>query len=685
MTRPRLVGLLTLSLLLLAATAARALESAPSVSRHVTASLVSDTDAYEPGKPFRLGLRLQLAPGWHVYWRNPGDAGIPPELTLTLPAGSTAGDMQWPAPVRLPEGPAMTYSYTGEVVLPVGVTPGAGPGALDVAAKAEWLVCKDICVPEEGAFALSLPPGAPAPSAQAALFAAADARMPRPSPFTAQVGAGAELDLAGAGLSRASVQDAWFFPSAWGAVDQAAPQPFAVREGGLTMRLQPGPTFDAKAALTGLLVLRDASGQESYLDVSAAPGAVPPAEAAVPLARALLFAVLGGLVLNLMPCVFPVLAIKAMALARLSGRARGEVRSHALSYTAGVVVSFGLLGAALIGLRAAGGAVDWGFQFQTPAFVAATAWLLFAVGLNLSGVFEFGGSLAGSGQSLLTGRQGHLASALTGLLAVVVATPCTAPFMAVAIGAALAAPAPAALGVFLAMGAGMALPYAALAAVPRLADRLPRPGAWMEVLRGVLAFPMYGAAAWLAWVVAQEAGAPGVLATGAGLVLLGFAAWALGRTQRGMGPWRRVGQAAAVAACAGALAMLPGLSVQPLQAADVTTGPAEPFTTARLAALRAEGRPVFVDMTAAWCITCLVNERVAIDTGSVQRAFTARRVAYLKGDWTRKNPEITAFLRENGRSGVPLYVYYPPSAGPVILPQVLTAGALLDQVDPNRS
>ncbi len=672
--------LLAALLCILPLAAAHAAESGAVSSRHAVVTLVSDTDAVQPGRPMRLGLRFRLAPGWHIYWQNPGDAGAAPELTLTLPTDASAGPVDWPTPDRQPEGPVMTYGYQGAVTLPVSVTPGAG--GLDVTVKADWLVCEKICVPEDGAFHLALPPGQPAPSSEAPLFAAAAARSPVPSPFPATVAPDGTLVLSGEGLSGLTVADAWFFPASWGAVDQAAPQPLVVAAGSVRLRLKPGESFDAKAALSGVVVLRDRAGQESYLQVSAAPGGAPadPASSAL---RLLGLALLGGLVLNLMPCVFPILAMKAVAIARLSGTGRNAVRAHAASYTAGVVTAFAALGAGLMLLRGAGEAVGWGFQFQSPVFVAATAWLLFLVGLNLSGVFDVGGRLAGAGQGFAA-RGGHAGSFFTGLLAVVVATPCTAPFMGAAIAGALAAPAWLTLSVFLVMGLGLALPYALLAVAPRLAGLLPRPGRWMDVLRGVLAFPMYGAALWLLWVLSLQAGPDGVLAGGAGLLLAGFAAWSFGMGQRSGRTGRRVGLLASAAAVLALVALAPPLrTATPSSAAASSAGPAaEPFSNTRLAALRAEGRPVFVDMTAAWCVTCLVNERIALAPQAVQDAFARNRVAYLKGDWTRQDKEITAFLREHGRDGVPLYVYYPPGGPPAVLPQILTASAVLDEIKP---
>jgi len=675
---PRLV-IFSLLFALLAADPAAALESAPATSSRDTATLVSDTDAVTPGTPFRVGLHLHLAPGWHTYWRNPGDAGVAPELGLVVPPGATSGPIAWPTPNRVAEGPVMTYAYTGDLLLPVTVMPGAQDGPIAIQAHARWLVCKEVCVPEQADFRLDLPVGSPDPSAQAPLFAAHDRAVPRASPWQAQIAPDGSLWVQGPELRPATVMDAWFIPDHAGLIQDDAAQPLSVRQGGFVLALKLAQGAKPDAGLSGILTVRDRTGLQTDVELHAVPGAAP-APAFPPLPRVLVFAFLGGLILNLMPCVFPVLAMKAVALAQ--GAARGQTRMHGLFYTAGVLVTFAALGGGLLAARAAGAAAGWGFQFASPVFVAAMAWLLFGVGLNLSGVFVFGGGLTGTGSALVE-RGGHLGSFFTGLLAVLVATPCTAPFMGVAIAAGLAAPPAVTMLVFLVMGLGLAAPYAVFSAVPSLGRLAPRPGRWMEVLKQGLAFPMYGAAAWLVWVVSQEAGSSGVLGTAAGFVLLGFAAWVLGISQQASNRNRRFGQSAAVAAVLLAAAVLSGIAVAPgTPAVASPTEGSEAFSPTRLAALRAEGRPVFVNMTAAWCVTCLVNERVAISSNPVRQAFAAHNVAYLKGDWTRQDPAISAFLREHGRDGVPLYVYYPPHEGqPVVLPQILTENAVLQELN----
>jgi thiol:disulfide interchange protein len=672
-------GLLAVALLV-CAIPAMALESAPVTSARAVVSLVTDTDAIQPGTPFRVALRLRLANGWHTYWKNPGDAGVAPDLTLEVPDGTTQSPIDWPTPRRIEEGPVMTYSYTGDVLLPVTLTVHGNTPAT-IRAHAQWLVCKDICVPEEADFSLTLPSGRPDLSAQAPLFQAHDRAVPRASPWTAHIAPDGILFVQGPELTPATVTDAWFIPDQSNRIQDDAAQPLSVRDGGFTLALKPASGFAAAKPLSGVLSVRDRAGLQADVVLEAAPGLAPP-PAMPPLPQILLFAFLGGLILNLMPCVFPILAMKAVALARNAGKGR----AHAVAYTAGVLVTFVGLAGALLAARAMGTAAGWGFQFASPVFVAVMTWLLLAVGLNLSGVFQIGAgwtlTSAGSG---LTTRHGAAGSFFTGLLAVLVATPCTAPFMGVAVAAGLAAPPAVTVLVFVVMGLGLASPYIAFAELPGLAGIMPRPGRWMEVLKQALAFPMYGAAAWLLWVVSQEAGSVGVLVTATGAVLIAFAAWLLGAAQAssdqpGAGHrMQRIGQIAALAALLAAGATLAEIRESAATGTSIQAeNGAEPFTPARLAALRAQGRPVFVNMTAAWCVTCLVNERVAIATTPVKQAFEAADVAYLKGDWTRQDPAITAFLRQNGRDGVPLYVFYPAGgAQPEVLPQILTETAVL--------
>ena len=662
------IGLLALLSAALLPVGVSAAESPSIQSSRTVATLVTDTDSVAAGRSFHAALRLRLAPGWHTYWQNPGDAGIPSSVDLALPPGSSAGPIEWPLPQRVAEGTLTTYAYTGDVVLPFEITPGQG--GQSIKAHAEWLACKDVCVPESADLALLLPEGIPSPSPQAALIQAARAHVPHPAPFAATLAADGTLTLSGNGLPR-DVTAGQFFPNESGVVERAGPQAPLSDAGELTLRLDPISASPNPSTGAGVLALSSRDGTVAYelsptLVLAAKPQASPHL---IPL---LLLALGGGLLLNLMPCVFPILAMKAIALTRLAGAPARRIRAEAASYSLGVVATFMALGGALAALREAGQGAGWGFQFQSPVFVTVVAWVLFAVGLSLSGVFAVGTSLMGRGRSL-TERGGHLGSFLTGVLAVVVASPCTAPFMGTAVAGALTLPARQSLAVFAALGAGLALPYAVLASVPRLAAILPRPGQWMVTLQQMLAFPMYAATAWLVWVVSQQTGPAGVLTASVGLVGVGLATWSLGQASQ------RSGWSKWLARCS---ASVVGVLLIGLLSTGVTpaSDKAEPFTTARFDELRNQGRPIFVNMTAAWCLSCLVNEKLALSPPAVQAALAQSNVAYLKGDWTTKNPAISTFLHQLGSDGVPLYVIYAPGRNPVVLPEILTEATVLDEL-----
>ncbi len=644
--------------------ALHATESVPVPAAHSTASLITGTDASTAGQPIKAALRLQLAPGWHTYWRNPGDAGLPPGLAVQLAGGGTVGDLAWPAPQRIAEGSVTAFGYTGDLVLPFTITPAATP--LRLQAHASWLVCRDICIPQEADLSLDLPAGPATSSPQAPLLAAASANLPQPAPFAAALAPDGTLTLSGTHLP-GGVTQAEFFPLGDGRTETLGARAPTRQGDTLRFPIKLSAVANAPGPVAGVVTLATADGTRSFT-VSATPAAAIQPPTAWPF---LLPAFLGGLLLNLMPCVFPILAMKAMALARLSGATSRRIRREAASYTAGAVLAFAAVGLGLAALRSAGHAAGWGTQFQSPVFVTAIGWLLFAAGLNLSGVFEVGAGWAAAGQSA-AGRGGHLGSFATGVLAVVVATPCTAPFMGAAIAGALAAPPASTALVFAAMGLGLALPYAAVAVLPQAARLLPRPGAWMVVLRQALAFPMYAAAAWLLWVASLQGGASAVLVAAVGFVAVGLAAWLIGLSQAWSRRGRRVGQVAALAAVCGAAGLLASPSA--------TAERSEPFSASRLAELRQQGRPVFVNMTAAWCLSCLVNERLALAPQATRDAFARAHIAYLRGDWTRQDPAISAFLHDHGRDGVPLYVFYPPGRNPDVLPQLLTEGALLHEI-----
>lgn len=675
---------------------------------HLKAELVSSTQGIQPGQTIHVALRQQIQKDWHTYWRNPGDSGEATKLTWTLPPGWTASDFTWPTPHRLPVGPLVNYGYSDEVILPLTLTAPstATPGqTLTLKAKAQFLVCADICVPEDADLSLALPITAgPAPvdPQWGGRIAKVLADAPKPAGLTGafeKQGDVVKLAITGPALKGVDLAGAYFFPFSGSAIDHAKPQAIERGADGLTLTLTPGYGFQAQAPteLAGVLSLDGKAYELAAKPGPAPPGASglgpPPARLAAPagaanlgLVSAMLFAFGGGLILNLMPCVFPVLAMKAASLAGHGG-AHGDARRQGVAFGAGVLATFLALAGALIAVRAAGAEVGWGFQLQNPTVVAVLALVMLAVALNLSGVFEVGTSLQGVGTGLAA-RGGLTGAFFTGVLAVVVAAPCTAPFMGPAIGWALTQPAIAALAVFLGLGIGFAAPFVAVAFVPALINRLPRPGPWMDIFRKALAFPMYGAVAWLVWVLTVQAGPNAVPRILGAAILLAFALWLAGAAQRRHAMGGRPGALAAVAAVLSVLAVAGG-AVWPAYAdtgaatgAEAAELDAQAYTPEKLATLRAEGRPVLVNYTAAWCVSCQVNDQVALSTRPVSEALARNNAVYLKADWTKRDPQIAEELARFGRAGVPLYlVYGAKGEEPAILPALLTPGLVVKALD----
>jgi thiol:disulfide interchange protein len=661
----------------------------PNEAPKVHVQLIADRDAVRPGGTFTVAVEQDIAAGWHTYWSNPGMAGQPTEVKWTLPPGWKAGPIQWPYPIRVATGPIMDYGYEGKVWLLVDVTaPTDAPtGTVTLNGLVQYLVCSNICIPEEGKAAtkIVIDPAAGGPAASSAGdFAAARAKIPATSPWPMRFAVGQDLRLfveapALAGTARPTgVQ---FFPAATGMVVDAAAQSFGFAGNGLVVELKPGETMAKTKALEGVLVLASSDGSVQALTVKATPGLVPAVKTAeeFSLWLALAFAALGGLILNIMPCVLPVLAMKALALAGHAGADRAHARAESFSYALGAILSFVAFGLVVMGLRAGGAAIGWGFQLQEPIVVAGLALLMVAVGLNMSGVFEIAPISAGDA---LARRGGLVGAFFTGVLAVAVAAPCTAPFMATAIGYGFTQDAPVVIGIFVALGIGFALPFLLLGLMPALHKLLPKPGLWMVRLKKLLALPMYAAAGWLVWVLAQQVDRTGLIAAVAAVIALAVMLWIYGRVQMSSGVAKTagwIGMAVFFGGGAYALAFVASASPPAPVTVNAHAGMAsEPYTPARLAALRKEGRAVFIDATASWCITCLVNEEAALSRPSVHAAFKDRKIALLVADWTNKNPEITALLEQHGRSGVPLYLYYAPGAADAkILPQILTEGEVL--------
>ena len=660
----------------------------------VHARLVAEDASVPPGGSITVALEENIRDGWHTYWVNPGDAGAASEIKWTLPKGWSAGDIQWPTPKRLPVGPLMDYGYEGKLWLLQKLTVPADAKAGDTVtlkAAVDWLVCKDICVPEDATLTLPVKIGPAAPDAGVAKdFAAARNLLPVASPWKLNYALSKNLDIyaAAPALAAAHPVEASFFPDKSGIVKGSAPQKMAFTKDGLVLRLAPGDKAASMGgSLTGVLVLKSSDGSIQALNVDAPSGPVPDAFGSrsgsgattgdITLWIAILSAFLGGIILNAMPCVLPILAMKALALASHSGREHHEAAREGFAYSAGAILSFLAFGLVIVLLRQGGATVGWGFQLQEPIAVAGFALLIFAVGLNLSGVFEVGSVTVGDS---LAQRTGPVGAFFTGVLAVAVAAPCTAPFMAAALGFALTQSVTSAMLIFLGLGVGFASPFLILGVWPRALSFMPKPGTWMLRLKQFLAFPMYGAAAWLVWVLAQETGANGVAIVLAAFVALALAAWLWTVTRdlsvRGRGLGMVTALLVLLAGFYG-LSLLHAAAAQP--SATSATANAQAFTPERLASLRASGKPVFVDATAAWCITCLVNEQAVLSRPGIKSAFADRHVEYLIADWTNRNAAITKLLDENGRSGVPLYLYFAPGADkPVILPQILTESGVLE-------
>lgn len=709
-----LLPLLALTALLLSYGEPRAEDS----YTYAAPSFTAEYDALSEGKPFYAMLTLDIAPHWHTYWYNPGDSGLSTEVVWDeLPAGLSISPIGWLPPKRVVMPPLTNYGYEGAAHHLFRITPPAEMPAegITLTGKSSWLVCKETCIPERADISLTVAKGESdirSSAAGAVEDALTQARLP---------GAGAEVkDVTEKNFSviitlpentaAEGIKQAYFFPKQDDLIEHSAKQPFTGKGHKLTLTLTRG-YGDVPDTAEGFLRVTFKDGTKNIYRVGAHPGwlgaagavsaaapdsagesgknagaavntvapvtaaaAMPPA--AAPAERSLfvilLFAFLGGIILNAMPCVFPVLSLKAVSISAKAAASPGAARMNGVCYTAGVLAGFLIAAIALLALKSAGESVGWGFQMQSPVFVGAMAMLLFLVGLNLAGYFDitlmFGGNVAAASKGGLKG------AFFTGLLAAAVATPCTAPFMATALGVALSKPPAVAVIVFLALGLGLAFPYLLLTFIPALTRMLPRPGAWMETFRRALAFPMFLSAVWLLWVLMQQTDPNGAALLMTGMICAAAALRISARALR-----KPIYGALFLALSLFAIAPFFALTPHPraagtaVQSGNSAATGSRAYSEARLNELRDAGKPVFVYATAAWCITCKVNERVALKSRPVQDLFAERGIAVLRADWTNEDPHITAFLERFGRNGVPLYVYFAgKDAEPVILPQLLS-------------
>jgi thiol:disulfide interchange protein DsbD len=654
---------------------------------HLHVQLVVPEAILMAGNPTEAGLYFKLEPGWHVYWKNAGDSGEPPHIKWTLPDGVTAGPLQFPAPKRLALGPLMDFGYEDEVLFPFAFTTEktAKSGTVELIAKADWLVCREVCIPGKAELRSDalvidhLLKDVPAPGPDAAIYQRLAGRLPQPLPANEKaIFQPSQLGFQLAVETGQRESSAVFFPEEQDILDNPAPQKLTPTAKGFVLDLKKDANLTANPAqLKGVLEL---SGGRAY-QIAAIPGTIAagaPSLAWGLLARATGLAFLGGLLLNLMPCVFPVLFLKGLALVNSGNEERHKLRTHGYVYAAGILVSFWVLVGALLALRAAGATLGWGFQFQSPVFLSLMAGLLFFLGLSLAGQFEIGLTLTSAGGSLAQ-KQGYTGSFFTGVLAVVVATPCTAPFMGAAIGYALAQSPAITFAVFTALALGLAAPYVALTLQPTWTRLLPKPGAWMEVLRQAVSVPIFVTVIWLAWSLISAYGAGLLRSLLGSFLMLAIAGWFLGRWPAKR--WSTVVAGLIVLVVITASVIAPKkLAAAPETSTTIEQqGGWQPWSAQAVSSYQAQGRPVFVDFTASWCLSCQVNERVALQQPQVQQAFKDANVALLKADWTRGDDAITQALAAMGRSGVPAYALYVPGENsPRLLPEALTPGIVTD-------
>ena len=687
-TRMKRRSILILAIFLALAARPLSMAAAPVRSGPVEAELVSEQSTIQPGGSFFAAIRLSADAGWHTYWKNPGDSGLASTVTWDLPQGFSVGPLLWPIPERFETSGSVSYGYAGETFLLVEIrTPAdlSPDTTVVVRAKATWLACRIECTPGSAALELALPVSAESPTIVTLwrdAFISAKARIPVPDPgirMEARL-SGKKIVLAAEPLPVSSGSRFLFIPAAAGLIADAAPQEAHIQGNRVELPLELAAGSAAPSRLQGILVeTGPAAARAREVDLPVEGTGARGSASPVALLIALLFAFLGGILLNLMPCVLPVLSLKVLGFVRESQRTGRSALRHGLAFSAGVLISFWLIAGVLLALRAGGQLIGWGFQFQDPALVAVMAALFFLIGLNLLGVFEVGVSFTTLGTGSRSGG-GWAGSFLSGFLATAAATPCTAPFMGSALGFALSQPALAAFGVFTALGAGMAAPYLALTASPGLLARVPKPGPWMETLRNAMAFPMMGAVIWMISVLAALSGVPALVTLLAGLLVSALGAWIWGR---GGGISRSarsriVSGTLAVILVAGSTAFA-AVSARTSRALETAQEDAswEQWSPGRVEELRAAGTPVFIDFTAKWCLTCQVNEAVALRNPGVLRRFRELGVALLKADWTDSDDTIARAIAGFGRAGVPVYVLYAPgNRDPVLLPEILTPGIL---------
>lgn len=678
----------------------------PVKAGHVTAELIAEVSSFQPGQPFWVGLRLEMDDHWHVYWRNAGDAGTPPEIFWNLPQGFSAESIQWPIPEKIQLGPLTNYGYHDNVIFPIKIIPPESANAgekLTLSAKAEWLVCKEVCIPGSANLALNL-----TVSDDATVYNNSDAALI--NTYREKVPTKTEdwnfgltwtdndiiIELYPPDWYQDDLADLSFYPFERGVISYSAVQKTEATDGHYRLTVERDENIGLKPDTLNGILLNDSGWRgpdsEKAIEVSLVHNNDINAVAAVSdissFWTALLFAFIGGIILNLMPCVLPVLSLKILGFVQQAQESRAKSFGHGLTFTAGVLISFWILVGALLVLQATGESIGWGFQLQSPEFLMILSGFIFLFGLNMLGVFEIGTSLTGVGAES-TRKNGWAGSFMNGVTATIVATPCTAPFMGSALGYSLAQPPLISIMIFTALALGMSSPYIILSAFPRLLKFLPKPGAWMNTLKQVMGFLLIATVIWLAWVLSIQAGAIAVVALLAVMFMLGLGAWILGKwgtlvvsTGKRMTAWALFATVLIIGLGFG----LFGVSLStPAEADNIQASHGlnwGKFTPELVQQKRSEGKPVFIDFTAAWCLSCQVNERVAFGSREVLDRFKKLGVVSIKADWTTRDASITKALAEFGRNSVPLYVLYGPgSERPIILPEIITPDIVLNALE----
>lgn len=662
-----------------------------SQTRYTQLELLTEKTELSAGETATIALEQMIAPHWHTYWKNPGDSGAAPIINWTLPDGWSVSDIIWQTPDKIPYGPLLNYGYSNSALLMQNLTaPEDYQGEpVTLTADIEVLVCEDICIPEYDTLSVTLNAGNAPSSYDQDIIQSSKKDLPPPLGTKATYKEDSNHFTLSASLPATlrnkTITHAEFIPEAWGAVINAAPPSFEIKNNILSITQERGEQDTEEfQTLNGILKITDNAAETYIYEFTAQPENTPQNQATqnpsntdkpnhaplslVGIITTIFLAFIGGLILNLMPCVFPVLSIKALSLVKLADHHPEQAKAHGIAYTSGIILSFLLIAGIMIAIQASGAEIGWGFQLQNPLVIGILTYLLFVIGLNLSGLFEIKNPFANIG-SKAASKNSPSGAFFTGILATLVATPCTAPFMATALGVALVQPPIIALLIFTGLGFGLAFPFLLLSFLPNLQKIMPKPGAWMKTFQTALAFPMFLATAWMLWVLAQQVDPVALIGVFCGLVFLALAMWLLKFKNTAT---KILSICALIAAIIGLLISVP---LTPNTHMDLS----KKFTPETLAEALKTDKPVFTEMTAAWCITCKINHAAAINIESTHKLFNEKNVEFLIGDWTNKDPAITAYLHSFDRAGVPLYVYYPAPRGPgnmrpdpIILPQILT-------------